>query len=103
MIEPLRIHVKNLRQEAILTRSLVINRDKMCLFCHDQTKSHLEDHHIDPLQCGGTNDLSNRITLCKKCHRFFDSFVLPSTEHLRRNITIEQIVTTTERLKELMK
>ena len=94
----------SMRLAAQLTRSKVLERDKfMCKVCHDNRKHNLEDHHIEPLQLGGDNELSNRITLCKKCHRFFDSFVLPATEHLRRNVTIEQMVQTQQILKELIK
>jgi 5-methylcytosine-specific restriction endonuclease McrA len=93
---------KSLRLEAALTRSKVFERDNhTCRFCHKT--GNLEDHHIIALENGGKNNMENRISLCVKCHKFFDSFELPATEHVRRHITIEQQLTTRERLKELIK
>lgn len=94
----------SMRLNAALTRSRVLERDKfICQFCHESRKTTLEDHHILPLELQGSNDMSNRITLCVKCHRFFDSFVLPPTAHVRKHQTIEQMETTMQILKNLVK
>ena len=41
-----------------------------CYLCEFQTdvKSQIHKHHIIPKQCGGTNDKSNMIQLCPRCH-----------------------------------
>ena len=49
-------------------RQKVIKRDKgQCQGCGKQT-ARAQVHHIKPRNQGGTNDLSNLITLCGKCH-----------------------------------
>lgn len=50
------------------TRKAVILRDKCkCMDC-GKTNTKLEVHHIVPRRLKGSNNLSNLITLCEKCH-----------------------------------
>lgn len=54
-----------------LTRATVLMRDEfVCRLCLTRKKSHeLRVHHMLPLSKGGTNELTNLITLCSKCHK----------------------------------
>ena len=104
LIKPVHDYVVSERLKFQLIKPRIIERDQFtCKFCHNTVKSKLDVHHINPLQCGGTNEDDNLITLCRKCHGFFDSFSLPPTQHLRREVTIEQIVVTQKILKDLIK
>lgn len=48
-------------------REIVLGRDQMkCVSCCSTNQ--LEVHHVVPLSRGGTNRLSNLVTLCKPCH-----------------------------------
>lgn len=50
-------------------RIQVLARDNCrCTACGETWVNYLEVHHIVPLGDGGTNDLSNLITLCRLCH-----------------------------------
>ena len=52
-------------------RDLVFKRDKgMCIACAQQGRrtSGKEVHHIVPLARGGSNTMSNLVTLCLTCH-----------------------------------
>lgn len=54
-------------------RKKVFERDDFtCQKCkiQDKTERILEAHHIIPLYAGGTDELSNMITLCSDCHHF---------------------------------
>jgi hypothetical protein len=49
-------------------RRVVLQRDGYkCKNCSSQDQLHV--HHIVPLSSGGTNNWSNLVTLCRKCHR----------------------------------
>lgn len=49
-------------------RGEVLERDdEECQNCGE--RSNLVIHHIVPIENGGTNRLSNLVTLCRKCHR----------------------------------
>lgn len=49
-------------------RERVIKRDKgQCKGCGKQTKK-AQVHHIKPRRQGGSNRLSNLVTLCGRCH-----------------------------------
>jgi hypothetical protein len=39
-----------------------------CVACGDPDPAHLHQHHLVPRSCGGTNDPTNKITLCCICH-----------------------------------
>jgi len=39
-----------------------------CVACGDSNPSHLQQHHLVPRSCGGSNDPINKITLCCVCH-----------------------------------
>lgn len=52
---------KNLRVAAIL-------RDGCCMEC-GKSNTNFEVHHITPRKNGGSDTLSNLITLCSKCHQ----------------------------------
>lgn len=52
---------ENLRKATILRDN---NKCKMC----GKSNCRLEAHHITPRRLGGSNVLSNLITLCEKCH-----------------------------------
>lgn len=61
-------------EEWILLRKDVLKRDGYC--CSQcKSKSTLHVHHIKPLSQGGTNDLSNLTTLCKRCHTKIHPFM----------------------------
>lgn len=48
-------------------RRAILERDKFqCQHCF--TRDSLEVHHIVPLVRGGSNDLSNLLTLCRQCN-----------------------------------
>lgn len=47
-------------------RQKVIDRDKCCVLC-GETEG-LEVHHIKYRSEGGTDDMNNLVTLCKRCH-----------------------------------
>ena len=50
-------------------RQSVLDRDEhRCQNCGDGGDSHLEVHHIVPRMVGGSNNKTNLITLCQKCH-----------------------------------
>lgn len=50
-------------------RKAVIHRDGCkCMEC-GKSNCRLEVHHIKPKRLGGSNTLSNLITLCEKCHQ----------------------------------
>lgn len=49
-------------------RKLVYKRDKhTCVNCH-KSGVRLNAHHIVPLQSGGSNQLSNLVSVCDDCH-----------------------------------
>ena len=52
------------------TRHLVLERDNFhCLSCGIAVSSAQADiHHLLPRSMGGTDDLSNLVTLCDGCH-----------------------------------
>jgi len=39
-----------------------------CAKCQRYSKGNLQLHHIVPLGLGGSNNKSNLVPLCKKCH-----------------------------------
>lgn len=46
---------------------------KKCHHCHKKFSGRVpEIHHKVPLSKGGTNDISNLMALCKKCHAQLD-------------------------------
>lgn len=48
-------------------RSNILKRDNYsCCNCRATKRHHV--HHIVPLSCGGTNNETNLITLCERCH-----------------------------------
>ena len=48
-------------------------RDQRCLRCGDKaTGKALHAHHLVPVAMGGTNELSNLISLCNRCHKRFE-------------------------------
>lgn len=50
-------------------RTAVRKRDNNeCQSCPNNEGRTLNVHHIVPLGCGGTNTISNLITLCSRCH-----------------------------------
>ena len=51
------------------SREHALFRDKHTCQCCGAKKVRLEVHHIVYRSNGGTNDLSNLITLCEKCHK----------------------------------
>ena len=56
------------KQDWKAIRRKVIERDKkQCQGCGKQTEK-LQVHHIKPRGQGGTNELSNLIALCGRCH-----------------------------------
>lgn len=55
------------KYEYVQIRPLVLERDNhTCQKCG--SKGYLEVNHIIPKSKGGTNDMSNLITLCDLCH-----------------------------------
>ncbi|MDV8000754.1 HNH endonuclease [Rhodococcus sp. IEGM 1408] len=49
-------------------RAAVLDRDgHQCVQC--RSTEHLEADHITPVAKGGTDDLENLRTLCRRCHR----------------------------------
>jgi 5-methylcytosine-specific restriction endonuclease McrA len=60
-------------EEFLEVRTAVLKRDGYrCVNC-GQTGTELHVHHIIPRSEGGTNDLSNLVTLCAKCHSIQDA------------------------------
>jgi len=60
-------------EEFLEARTAVLKRDGYrCVNC-GQTGTELHVHHIIPRSEGGTNDLSNLVTLCAKCHSIQDA------------------------------
>jgi 5-methylcytosine-specific restriction endonuclease McrA len=60
-------------EEFLEVRTAVLKRDGYrCVNC-GQTGTELHVHHIIPRSEGGTNDLSNLVTLCGKCHSIQDA------------------------------
>ena len=60
-------------EEFLEARTAVLKRDGYrCVNC-GQTGTELHVHHIIPRSEGGTNDLSNLVTLCAKCHSIQDT------------------------------
>ena len=56
------------KQDWKAIRRKIIERDKkQCQGCGKQTEK-LQVHHIKPRDQGGTNELSNLIALCGRCH-----------------------------------
>lgn len=55
------------RREHVLDRD-----DHQCQNCKaaggDDAPAELEVHHVVPIAAGGSHDLSNLITLCRRCH-----------------------------------
>lgn len=51
-------------------RTIVIRRDKfVCQRCDERMRmSFLSVHHIKPRSEGGSNDITNLVTLCNDCH-----------------------------------
>jgi hypothetical protein len=39
-----------------------------CVACGDSNPEHLQQHHLVPRSCGGSDDNTNKITLCCICH-----------------------------------
>jgi hypothetical protein len=39
-----------------------------CVACGDSNPEHLHQHHLIPRSCGGSDDATNKITLCCICH-----------------------------------
>ena len=58
----------------ILIRLSIFKRDKYtCLRCDKKFSiSNLNPHHMLPRDKGGSNDLSNLVTLCESCHDFVE-------------------------------
>lgn len=57
------------------TRRFILNRDlQTCVRCDKfyRARRDLSVHHITPRADGGTDDPSNLITLCHKCHDFVE-------------------------------
>lgn len=65
----------------IRLRQSILERDNnVCQDCNKKFKR-LEVHHIIPLRKGGTNDLDNLITLCRKCHMLRDYNIIKSDKY----------------------
>lgn len=62
------------REEWIFLRRTVIRRDGFkCLRCDKRFPVHeLTAHHMTPRDEGGSNDISNLVTLCQPCHDFVE-------------------------------
>lgn len=56
----------------VAARTAALDRDKRCRRCGSQQNMHV--HHIVARYDGGTNDLSNLITLCYNCHMEWHAF-----------------------------
>jgi hypothetical protein len=39
-----------------------------CVACGDPNPDHLQQHHLVPRACGGSDGATNKITLCAVCH-----------------------------------
>lgn len=51
------------------SRLAAFHRDNYtCQYCKDKKKKHLHAHHIVYRSNGGSDDMTNLITLCKECH-----------------------------------
>ena len=54
-------------------RQQVLERDKFsCQYCGKYRNKLLDTHHIVPRDEGGSDNMINLITLCRKCHRAAD-------------------------------
>ena len=40
----------------------------LCVACGDSNPDHLDHHHLVPRSCGGGDEETNLITLCRTCH-----------------------------------
>jgi len=59
--------------EFLCIRTEVLKRDNYrCVNC-GMTGKELHVHHVVPRSEGGTNDLSNLVTLCSRCHSVQDA------------------------------
>ena len=65
-----------------LIKQQAFRRDNYtCQRCFDETKK-VEIHHIIPRRSGGSDELDNLITYCRKCHKIIE----PS--HIIRRLSI---------------
>lgn len=70
--------IKRLRQETqrpTFKRMIIEHCGDRCSNCGSETG--IEYHHIVPLAVGGTNNLSNFVALCFKCHQLAHGFDMP--------------------------
>lgn len=64
-----------------------------CKLCG--TKDNLVSHHMLPISCGGTDDESNIVTLCKNCHSKVHTKILNENirfEGRRRSLSTPSIL-----------
>ena len=91
-----RLHSKNKSEiitlKDISKRTFVKTLKRMnvkCSIC-GWNESTCDVHHINPKQCGGTDDFSNLIVLCPNCHRICHTTNKYSKEFLaKHNLEIE--------------
>jgi hypothetical protein len=58
---------KSNRLDENLRKATIMRDGCKCMMC-GKTNCKLEAHHIKPRRLGGSNTISNLITLCEKCH-----------------------------------
>ena len=59
----------------LLRTECYLRDDYTCRKCHKKTKTPAA-HHVVPFIQGGKDEITNLITVCKKCHRWMDNEVL---------------------------
>jgi len=45
----------------------------ICQLCGNYSKGNLQLHHIQPINCGGSEHPNNEIPLCTECHKYVHS------------------------------
>jgi len=56
----------DLKEWRVLRAKVLLRDGEHCQKCG--SKDRLEVHHVTPRHLGGSDELSNLVTLCKKCH-----------------------------------
>lgn len=64
---------KSNRLDDNIRKAVILRDDCKCKEC-GKSNCRLEVHHIKPKRLGGSNTLSNLITLCEKCHQKTEGF-----------------------------